>query len=471
MSTSPDRFSESEEVYAVEITPGQSSSVLEAWRRLPILEQHFLAEVSRLLNRDVWVLVADPSLSSQDFHVPGVLSVEGSAEHVFYLRERPLFPPAQENTTSGLETLSSDGIQEVLRPIPVRNIYQDLPLGAPGLFLGPVVPEISSGSWREILDHIQAPLAWERSRGQRSIIAIIDTGVDGSRFPQWQRLAGWSDLAGDNPYIDPVGHGSLVAMLAAASGWVEDFVGVAPEALIFPLRLRANSKGAMPTASILRAMERVLQLARERRQRIILNNSWGLFGCKQLLLPCGILITRVIRAADELNRFLSVWAIGNNKHVCAQAVTGYCMGTSPWSVSVGAVGRDLKPLFYSSSGGQCFPLSPTCVTPTYGELPWGSGFMDFGDQGAGTSSTTPMVSGALAILNSLYPRASNADLRAALRASARPLNPNRPYELYDPETGSGLLQIMDAIQAVPMARSHPSYAYERDFPTSVPGPE
>ena len=143
------------------------------------------------------------------------------------------------------------------------------------------------------------------------------------------------------------------------------------------------------------------------------------------------------------------------------------MNSLPWSVSIGAVDRELRPQFYSSQRGQCYPLIPTVVCPTYGMLPWARGFRDFGEQGGGTSSCAPMVSGALAILSSAFPKARNAELRAALRAGAMPLNPDRPYRYFDPGTGSGLLQVENSLARVTTAREHPTYGYELAFPTTV----
>ena len=359
-------------VFALEIQPGQSSRVFRQLGGAMLEEQHFLPQVSRLLRREVGVILAPASTSSAAMRVPGVSNVEGSAEHIFYAAVqpmRPLFPPPVEATTPGIEGISDQELGEVLYPIPVRDTAREMPLGAPGLFLGPPVERPSLGSWQEILDSLEAEAAWEMSQGEGSIIAVIDTGVDGSRISPGQKLWGWADHPELDPWQDGVGHGTMVAMIAAGRGQ-EGFMGVAPMAQLVSLRLRANEKGALPTASLLRALDQALWLRRESGRRVILNNSWGLYGCKSLLLPCSILVTRVIAAADRVGAFLSVWAAGNNRHICAQPVPNYCMNSLPADVSVAAVTRQLWPQFYSSAGGQCYSLSPTCAAPTYGVLPW-----------------------------------------------------------------------------------------------------
>lgn len=464
------------EVYALEVQRGRSDDVMALLAGVAIERATFLPALSGLLKADIWVLEAGDSVTTDDLKVAGVNVVEGSAEHVFYgppahdwpvSTDMPAFPPPHENTTPGIGDLPPDEFLEVVRPVTVRNIRTDLPLGAPGLSLGPTAALQafhSDAAFEEIMGLIQAR-GLEYPGG--SIIAIIDSGIDGTRLPEWKKIGGWTDVEGGDPWVDDYGHGTMVALTAAAEEEFAGFRGVDPTALLYSIKLGVTGNGSMPTASILKGMDAALQLAQDTRKRVVLNNSWGLFGCKQLFLPCDILITRVVRALESRSQMITTWAAGNNRHICDQQVTAYCMNTTPWSVTVGAVDSQLAPHFYSSGGGQCYQLQPTVVAPTYGVQPWGSSFTDFGSQGGGTSQATPMVSGALAILDSLFPRRNNLEMRAALRAGASPLNPNRPYVYYDPLTGSGLLQVANSIEEMPQARFHPTVQYERDFPTTI----
>ena len=175
--------------------------------------------------------------------------------------------------------------------------------------------------------------------------------------------------------------------------------------------------------------------------------------------------TRLLVAADKRSpsqgTILTVWAAGNNELIgCPQDVGIWCMNSLPVSVSIGACNFALQRHLYSSIGGQCFPLSPLAVAPTQGIVPWGDAFADFGKQGAGTSASAPQVAGALAILNTAYPHLSNAELRAALRASATPLGPDPDF---NPGTGSGLINIPEALRIAPVAKQHKTYRYEKEF--------
>ena len=182
---------------------------------------------------------------------------------------------------------------------------------------------------------------------------------------------------------------------------------------------------------------------------------------------CNVFITRTVRLLNAKRLVMTSWAAGNNRHLAGDhAISGSCMNTTPWSTSCGALDRNLHPQFYSSLGGQCFPLFPTVSAPTYGILPWGSGYMDFGDQGGGTSACAPLVSGALALMFTEHPGKDFAVYRAALRKSAKSLG--LTGLVWPAVTGSGLLQVDDAIQAVPVAKLHPSYLLEKTLPTSIP---
>ena len=165
---------------------------------------------------------------------------------------------------------------------------------------------------------------------------------------------------------------------------------------------------------------------------------------------------------------MTVWAAGNNRHIVGEGrVSSYCMNTTRQSTNAAALDRNLRPQFYSSLGGQCWPLNPTVCAPTFGILPWGKGFQDMGEQGGATSSCAPMVAASLAIMMTRWPRRPFGDYRAALRASANNAVLGRPGVEFDHATGAGLLQAHLAVDAVPRAHSHFSWALEQALETSV----
>ena len=445
--------------FAIEMQVGTTSRVMSQLHQFGVATASRLNGFSYVLNSEIWVVdFTDPNLSSSKIQqIPEVVGVEGQAEHIFYA-----LPPMSEATEPGIELLTPDEIGMIVAPTPDVNVARSFPLGAPGFFAGEDVGVDvfrQSNDWSDVLDMVGAREAWQYNRGEDAIIGIIDSGCDMSRLAPSQVLGLWNEE--ESSMHDEVGHGTMVTLSLGSQAAINGFDGIAPEAKLIVLKPKPSVKRVMGTHDLMRATDYMLTYAIETGRRVIVNNSWGLWGCKTLLLPCRIIITRALVAADAMNLMLSVWAIGNNNLLgCEAPVNGWCMNTTPVSFSVGACSLEGVKHDYSSVGGQCYPLSPIVVAPTEGVLAWGSGWKDFRTQGAGSSAAAPIVSGALAILATEFPHLTNAELRAALRASALPLGPDRQF---NPGTGSGLLQIDAAIQAAPNARNHPTYQYERRF--------
>ncbi|SDT79074.1 S8 family peptidase [Actinoplanes derwentensis] len=97
------------------------------------------------------------------------------------------------------------------------------------------------------LAKISVPDAWESSTGNGVVVAVIDTGVDGTHPDlAGQVLAGYDaieDVAGGDTDVD--GHGTHVAgTIAAIAGNGKGIAGIAPDAEILPVKvLDANGEG------------------------------------------------------------------------------------------------------------------------------------------------------------------------------------------------------------------------------------
>jgi subtilisin family serine protease len=121
--------------------------------------------------------------------------------------------------------------------------------------------------------------------GEGTVIGVLDSGVEHNRLAPGQVAGAWTDDPwGTDPFSDQVGHGTMVALLATARESFHGFNGVAPGAEIFILAPRGEN-GVLRTGGILRSMDHILGWAILNQRRVILNNSWGLFGCESLLLP------------------------------------------------------------------------------------------------------------------------------------------------------------------------------------------
>ena len=89
------------------------------------------------------------------------------------------------------------------------------------------------------LPKIQAPTAWDSSLGTGVTIAILDSGVDGTHPDlQGKLVAGWNFYDGNANTADVYGHGTKVAgAAAAASNNATGVTGVAWNAKIMPIRI------------------------------------------------------------------------------------------------------------------------------------------------------------------------------------------------------------------------------------------
>jgi len=91
---------------------------------------------------------------------------------------------------------------------------------------------------------IDAPQAWALTRGAGIVVAVADTGVDTGHPDLAGRLVPGHDFVGDDgDPQDGHGHGTHVAGTIAAAENGVGVIGVAPQALVMPLRVLDDSGG------------------------------------------------------------------------------------------------------------------------------------------------------------------------------------------------------------------------------------
>jgi bacillopeptidase F len=379
----------------------------------------------------------------------------------------------------GVQRIHYDGLIEVeLAADPTG-----LRLWAPGL---PLAVQSLEGGLPWGLEAIGAPELWAAgATGQGTVVAIIDSGVDGTHPLLWRKWRGnstspaeaWFDPWGlsatpvDDDFTAGAGHGTIVASIAVGSlepgdtiqvlgerrvvqDELEVVTGVAPGAEWVAANGFEDLGGVTYTRSsvLLQAMQWVLDPdgdpATVSDVPDVLNNSWG--------FPPGGCDGPFDRAIDALEAagVPVVFAAGNLSSGF-QTVAGPAERADLLlnAFAVGAVELDEGDIVVSdnSLGGpsRCAPgaVKPEVVAP--GEIPVVRNFgphmgIVLGNSGVFTSWASPHAAGALALLRGLNRAVGAGDLKAALFSTADDLPPPG----LDNRSGAGLLDLVAAAEAI-----------------------
>jgi subtilisin family serine protease len=127
-----------------------------------------------------------------------------------------------------------------------RRLFAALVLGS--MALAPAAASANEAAPRERqwgLEQVRAPETWARTQGKGTVVAVVDTGVDLQHPDLAPRLLRDDDgevvgvdIVDGGPPQDEHGHGTQVAGIVAAAGEEPgDLTGVAPEAMIMPVRV------------------------------------------------------------------------------------------------------------------------------------------------------------------------------------------------------------------------------------------
>ncbi|MBX0326915.1 S8 family serine peptidase [Oscillochloris sp. ZM17-4] len=278
------------------------------------------------------------------------------------------------------------------------------------------------------LGRVGAPCAWGVTTGREDlIVAVIDSGVDMSHPDLQGRLRrdGFDFVDNDGDPRDENGHGTHVAgIIAAALGNAEGGAGLAPSVQILPVRV-------MDAAGVGgdRRIAAGVGYAVDKGARVI-NLSLG----STLLLATpesSPLISAAIRRALDAGAVVVV-AAGNDFVPLPNAI----VGGNEDVIVVAAATRDDRRAVFSNSGPWVDVTAPgeriLSTMPTYpvfltsDALPENQRFRQGYDSMSGTSQAAPFVSALAALLLSLHPEWSAAQVTAAITASAADIYPNMP---------------------------------------------
>lgn len=300
---------------------------------------------------------------------------------------------------------------------------------------------------------IELPWAHDRKiYGEGIGLAVVDTGIwpHGDFTSGKNRVIGFCDIINGrkNPYDDN-GHGTHVAGIIGGNGYLskEDYIGVAPRCNLIGVKV-LNHKGDGNISDVLAGLQWIIDNKKKYNIRIV-NISVGTTSKNDL--DENSMLVKGVNAVWDTGIVVVVAAGNNGPNPMSISTPGISrkvitVGSSDDNYTVEVFGSKKKD--YSGRGptNACI-RKPDVIAP-------GSNIVSCkvlkGQQGriyprgkypsmytikSGTSMSTPIVSGAIALLLSKHPNMTNKDVKLKLRTSTIDLG--HPWS----KQGWGLLNI------------------------------
>ncbi|MEK8130799.1 S8 family peptidase [Paenibacillus filicis] len=243
--------------------------------------------------------------------------------------------------------------------------------------------------------HIRAHQVWPKSKGDRIHVGVVDTGADYTHPDLRHCLARGVNLLHRHLYpIDDNGHGTHIAGTISAFTKHRGIVGVAPHALIHPVKAFDHQGGAF-VSDIIKAIDWCVLSGMD-----IINMS---FGMKTH--------SKALEAAVLSAHRSGIVIVASSGNEGKRAEIDY-PARFPQSIAVGATTRKGRIAPFSNDGQQIDIYAPgekiysTWLDGKYQEL-------------SGTSMATSHVTGVVALMLSLRPGLRPGRIKTLLRKYAR----------------------------------------------------
>jgi type VII secretion-associated serine protease mycosin len=314
----------------------------------------------------------------------------------------------------------------------------------------PPVPDLSRQYW---FGNYQIAKIWTLGATGRGItVAVLDSGVQAGTPGLSGVVLRGTNLAGGDGRTDtaaPNGHGtSMAVLIAGQGGGKNDLTGVAPSAKILPVTVNNENTASLDTAN---AETEGIRYAADRGARII-SLSQGTDGSGE---PghCPPSVAAAVR-----------YAVGKGAVVVASAGNEGRKGNPPdfpaacpGVLAVGAVDGSKRP-WPDSQRQPYVDVAGPGVHIFAEDLAGASGFAD------GTSASAALVSGAVALVWSRFPRLTNRQVVARLLAT---VSDDAGTPGRDRATGYGIVRPYNAI-TTDVAANAPNPVFDELKATSPP---
>lgn len=306
----------------------------------------------------------------------------------------------------------------------------------------PVIEDSSHQRWQWSLRRIEAPQAWQVTRGDKQlVIAVVDTGVDPDH-PEFagRVLRGYNVVAPHMSSADDNGHGTAVAGLIAARGANNrGFAGVIPDCKIMPIKVNQPGTGGVYAQHIAQGIRWAVHHGAS-----VVNISAGVVQWEHGLTD---------EALEELSEAIRYALKHNVVVVCA---AGPAVSPPPfpgtWSVlwdfrgliSSGGTDRHDRRAACSPRGNFLSVTAPSDGVMTTFPRNQNRLYGTFG----GTSAASPHVAGLAGLLLSVKPSLRPHEVKAIIQKTADRLGGGE----YHPEYGYGRINVFKAVMAAQAAK-------------------
>jgi hypothetical protein len=289
---------------------------------------------------------------------------------------------------------------------------------------------------------INAPEAWGITTGSCPIIvAVIDDGVEDHEDLNGRVLQGFTpqfsilnpDTQGGPNQNDPtgshVGHGQCCAGIIGATHNSLGIRGIAPEVDIVPINIFNDwfiYLGQVVYSEDAQDCADAIDFAWDDAEAVVLSNSWGYGTTNPNDIPnSGAIIAAIGRARNQGRNGLGsivIFSSGNsNQHFSGVTFPANVNGV----ITVGAVDKNGNIWNYSSRGSEMDLVAPSGALDLNGDVRTidreGSEGYETGnytDRFGGTSAACPQVSGVAALMLSVNPNLTEAQVLTILQQTA-----------------------------------------------------
>lgn len=283
--------------------------------------------------------------------------------------------------------------------------------------------DLSRSQWGNIA--INLPSINGTYTGKDIIVAVLDTGVDGTHPELSGKLVdGYSTIDDKVIYKDENsdfdGHGTHVSGIIASKENNQGITGVAPNAKIMPIKVLSSNGGS--DLSVANGIRYAVENGAD-----IINLSLG--GERKLFEKSNNITCEAIKVANRNNIPVVVASGNQGSYNNPLNLPAGCKG----AISVAALNKELKKSYFSSYDSTIFISAPG--VDILSTIPH-SNYNNFAHM-SGTSMAAPFISGSLALLLEKYPNISYGEVIFKLKNST--LDIDIPGK--DPNTGYGIIDL------------------------------